>query len=349
MLLEGAQRALRERLPSSWDIGIPVLESTPDAGIDASLSVSVPDGSSHQIAIEVKSTLEPRDVSRLCDRLDPHLNGRAWDIGLVAARYLSPSVRARLREAGLSFVDATGNIYVRSDSPALFIVDRGLDSDPWRGPGRPRGTLKGAPAAQVVRALIDAPGPWRMRELIAAAGASTGSVYRVVEFLESEDLLVRNEDATLSIPNWVTVLHRWSTDYEFLTSNVVSRWIAPRGVESVLGAARATDPETYVLTGSAAAATWAPYAPARSVMAYATNVAEVAAQWDLRATETGANVLIAEPAFSALTRGAFLRADGLKVAAPAQVAADLLTGPARAPSEAEVLIDWMVNHERDWR
>lgn len=349
MLLDIVRRALQERLPGGSAVSVTQLPATPDVGFDATLTFSTPMGQSPRIAVGTKRIVEARDVPRMRDKLDPARSGGAWDIGLVAARYLPATVRKRLIEAGLSFVDATGNIYVRSDVPPLFISDHGLDNDPWRGPGRPRGTLKGAPAAQVVRALLDAPGPWRMRELLTSAQASTGSVYRVVDFLEAEGLLVRNEDATVTLPNWIPVLRRWSADYEFLETNVISRWIAPRGVDSVIRAAQDTDPAAYVITGSVAATTWASYAPARSVMAYATNASEIAKRWGLRATDTGANVLLAEPAYPALTRGAQQRGDGLSIAAPTQVAADLLTGPGRAPSEAEELIDWMVANERDWR
>ena len=40
---------------------------------------------------------------------------------------------------------------------------------------------------------------------------------------------------------------------------------------------------------------------------------------------------------------------GYKVAAPEQVAADLLTGPGRNPSEGEELIKWMEENESEWR
>lgn len=172
----------------------------------------------------------------------------------------------------------------------------------------------------------------------------------MVEFLESEGLLLRDrKEATVVAPEWVSVLRRWSADYEFLRTNVVSSWIAPRGIESVIRLAIDTDLGEYVMTGSIAAETWAPYAPVRSVMAYSPNVLKLAEQWGLRKTDVGANVLLAEPAYSALTRGARRRSDGLMIAAPIQVAADLLTGPGRAPSEAEELIDWMVENESEWR
>ena len=41
--------------------------------------------------------------------------------------------------------------------------------------------------------------------------------------------------------------------------------------------------------------------------------------------------------------------DGLTYAAPAQVAADLLTSPGRGPAEGEALIEWMAQNEGAWR
>jgi hypothetical protein len=41
--------------------------------------------------------------------------------------------------------------------------------------------------------------------------------------------------------------------------------------------------------------------------------------------------------------------DGYPVAAPAQVAADLLNGPGREPAEGEYLIAWMKENEKRWR
>lgn len=349
-LLRVAEQALRARLPNNWTISESRTSRRGTTKADAIIELITPQENRLRIAVDTKRIVEPRDVPRLQERISPPDNAEPWDIALVSARYLSPSVRSRLRGAGLSYADATGNVYLRSDDPPLYIADHGLDRDPWRGPGRPRGTLKGAPAAQTVRALLDTSGPWKMRALASAAEAATGSVYRVVEFLAAEGLLVRNsEDATVTVPDWASVLRRWAADYEFLTTNTVSRWIAPRGIDSVIEAAIATDPGEYAVTGSVAAATWAPYAPARSIAVFSPNARALAEKWHLRETDVGANVLIAEPAYSTLMRGARQRSDGLVVSAPAQVAADLLTGPGRAPSEAEELIDWMAAHEPEWR
>lgn len=340
---------LRDRLPANWGVAVERPDGSPVWSSDALLRLRAPSGSTLAVAVEVKRLVEPRDVPRLRERLNRELDRGVHTVGLVAARYLSPSVRTQLIEAGLSFADATGNLHLRADEPAVFVADRGADSDPWRGRGRPLGTLKGAPAAQVVRALLDRRGPWKIRQLIDASNASTGSVYRVVEFLESEALLVRDDRGLMHVPDWSKLLRRWSEDYQFLSTNAVTRWIAPRGVESAIRLASESGQDDYAVTGSVAAASWAPYAPARSIMAFTSNPTATAERWGLRPTETGANILLAAPQYPALVAGVTRRADGLVIAATAQVAADLLNGPGRAPNEAEELMDWMKTNESIWR
>ena len=348
-LIGKVEAMLRDRLPASWGVTVEELGGEPAWSADALLRLRAPSGRTLTVVVEAKRLVEPRDVPRLREQLNVGIGHGAQTVGLVAARYLSPSVRTRLIDAGLSFADATGNLYLRAEEPAVFVADRGADSDPWRGRGRPRGTLKGAPAAQVVRALLDQPGPWKIRQLIDASKASTGSVYRVVEFLESEALLIRDDRGLIHVPDWSKLLRRWSEDYQFLSTNAVTRWIAPRGVETAIRQASEEDHDDYAVTGSVAAASWAPYAPARSIMAFTSNPTATAERWGLRSTDAGANVLLAAPKYPALMAGAKRRADGLMIAATAQVAADLLNGPGRAPNEAEELMDWMNANEPAWR
>lgn len=299
--------------------------------------------------IEAKRLLEVRDVPRIAEQLQPTSEEWPSSIGLVVSRYLAKSTRDRLEAAELSYADATGNLLLRADSPAVYVFDRGADKDPWRGPGRPRGTLKGAPAAKVVRALVDIPGPWKVRDLVRRSAASTGSVYRVVEFLDAEALATRDPDGLISVPDWVALLRRWSKDYQFLQTNTITRWIAPRGLDALWETIRKSTVRDYAVTGSVAAATWAAYAPARSAMLYSRDPMQAAAEWGLRATDSGANVLLGQPAYDVALQRTVLREDGLRIAAPAQVAADLLTGPGRAPAEAEELMEWMTRNESLWR
>ena len=220
-----AEALLRERIPASWTLTVEVL---PEGGLwDSCFLLRAPNGTQAKIIVHAKRLLDVRDVTPLEEHLE-RFSKFGESTGMVVARYLPPSVRERLAQFGLSYVDATGNIRIHTESPALFVSDRGKDADPWRGPGRPRGTLKGEPAAKVVRSLLDRSGPWKIRELVYDSGASTGSVYRVIEFLEAEELISRTENGLLNSLDWPALLRRWSLDYQFQKSNVTTRWIAPR-------------------------------------------------------------------------------------------------------------------------
>jgi hypothetical protein len=300
------------------------------------------------LLFEVKRNVDGRDVASIAHQLERFTSALPGSTGVLVARYLSPPVRDRLADEGLSYVDATGNVRVTLSRPGLFVSDHGADRDPWRGRGRPRGDLKGAPAAKVVRALLDFDREWSIRQLVAAAQVSTGAAYRVVEFLDEEGLVQRPR-ARVLVPDWQRLLRRWSQDYEFVESSRTTRWIASRGLDRLLARA-AEDRVQYAVTGTLAAAEWAPYAPARAAMIYTPDARGAAEAWDLRPAEAGANVVLAEPESDVVFARSRRAADGgYQITAPTQVAVDLMTGPGRNPAEAEELIDWMARNEPSWR
>jgi hypothetical protein len=340
---------LRERLPGGWTLGA-LSRSTGRRVPDGVVELTNTDGRAATLLLEANRIVEGRDVETLRDRLEEFTDSVPGGYGLVLARYLSPSVRARLRDAGLSYVDATGNVRVIINSPGLFLSDRGADSDPWRGPGRPLGTLRGEPAAKVVRALIDFEGPWTMRGLIEKAKASTGATYRVIEFLEREGLAARTTNGMIRANDWVELLRSWSREYEFARTNQITRWIAPRGLAGL--SSRIVSSESslrYAVSGSLAAKQWAAYAPARLAMMYVENAVAAADAWGLSPADAGTNVLLGEAKFDVVFDRTHRDDSGLVLAAPSQVAVDMMTGPGRNPNEAEELLDWMRRNERSWR
>jgi hypothetical protein len=197
--------------------------------------------------------------------------------------------------------------------------------------------------------LADFRGPWRIRELIDTSRASTGATYRVVEYLEREGLLSKTESGELILNNWRPLLREWSKDYGFSRSNRVTRYIEPRGLPELMNKVANFEDQRYALTGSLAAAEWAPYAPARTAQIYVENAAEAARLWGLRPAEAGVNVLLAEPETDVVFDRAVTNAHGVTTVAPTQAAVDLLTGPGRNPAEAEELMDWMERNEPSWR
>lgn len=338
---------LRDRLPDDWRVS--VQQESVDPAIDAVLTVAAPSGEKVRYLVEAKRLLVRRDVPTVSKRLRQTPTRELDNTeAMVMSRYLAPPIREALMDEDLSFIDATSNMLVQSSRPVLFVRDRGADKDPWRGPGRPRGTLAGEPAARVVRTLVDNRGPWSARDLVEASGASTGATYRVLEFLQEEGLVDKTAEG-YAVKGWPNLLRRWSRDYGFLRTNRISSYIEPRGVEALLSKAANSQYAPYAVTGPTAAAQWAPYAPARAAMIYVGDAAEAADEWGLRPVDKGVNVILAEPKYDVVFSGTSINDQRNIIVATAQAAVDLLTGPGRNPSEGEELISWMELNEPVWR
>ena len=350
-VLRACVAALNSRLPTGWTLVEREEESLGPQRVDAALQLTDPTGTAIALVVEAKRIVERRDLGRIRNQLNDIIRERGGEAkGLVAGRYLSPQVRTELAQLGLAYVDATGNMRIALDRPAIFLADRVTDRDPWRGPGRPRGSLKGDPAARVVRTLIDYRGPLSISGLLRLSGASTGATYRVRDYLVEEGLIEQLPDATYRVPDWPKLLREWAADYA-LPPVSTQAFIAPRGIESLRARAAHVDGFRYAVTGSLAAEEWAPYAPAKLARVYVEDIAAAATWLDLRPTDVGQNVLLVEPkdSRSIVFENTWTARDGVTLAAPSQVAVDLVNGPGRNPAEGEALMTWMAANEAAWR
>jgi hypothetical protein len=341
---------LRKRLPRSWEFD---LRQEPRDGRwrpDALLRLEAPDGTSAQLLVEAKTTLNARDVPHILGRLDAarsEATAERFARPMVIGRYIAPRPRAMLTEAGASYMDATGNLRLEVDRPAVFLEASGVDSDPWRGPDRETSSLRGRPAARVVRALVDFRPPIGIRELSNRSGASLGSTSRTVDFLDREALVERGGRGTITAVDWRNLLARWSEEYSFQDSNQVRPALEPRGLERLLE--RLAEYEgRYAITGALSARRVSEVAAPRMATIFTPEPEQLADVLGLRSGEGAANVLLARP-FDDVVFDRGRIADHVSYAAYSQTAVDLLGGPGRDPAEGEALIEWMAANEGDWR
>jgi hypothetical protein len=294
-----------------------------------------------RISVEAKLRLDPGQLRRLLSTvvLEPRRT-------LLVTSYLSRAAQSLLAERNVNYADATGNVRLALQKPALFLRLEGASKEPWREP-RPLRSLRGPVAGRVIRALCDLRPPFRVRDLAQTLRTSAAMVSRVLDILDREGLVEREPRGPIAAVDWERLLRRWTEDYSFARSNRVRQAVALKGVPALVDCLRKAK-TTYCVTGSLAVQAIRSVAPPRLAMVYAMDMVQLSGELDLEPTDTGANVLVAEP-FDQVVFERTSKRDGVVYAALSQVAADLLTGPGRSPQEAEVLIEWMKTHEPAWR
>lgn len=346
------EQRLLSALPPDWRVRKSAEEPIPgDSRPDLVLEVLAPDGRRATLAVEAKSRLQTRDVVRQIDRWSSSAQRTKRKlrraVPVLVAPFITDRSRAALEAAGWSYADLTGNTLLRLDAPALFVRLAGATKDPWPPTDTPVRSLKGPKTARLVRALCDYRPPLRLRALAERAGVDPGYTSRVLRFLDSEDLIERSRSEGISRVNWRGLIERWTKDYSVLETNFASSYLEPRGLPRFLESLREADLDLAV-SGSLAASRLVSVAPARLALVYVGDAQLTARKANLRPADAGANVVLLEPFDGVVFERARVER-GITYVATSQLAADLLTGPGRDPSEGQELLGWMERNEPAWR
>jgi hypothetical protein len=343
--------ALVSALPSSWSIVSQPEGKRGNKRVDAVMALTAPDGSTRTVLVEVKRIAEPRDVAAALRQLTAYQRSPDETLMLVAP-YLSPRARELLQEGGAGWFDATGNLRLQLDRPAVFIDVAGASRNPFTdSEDRRLKSLKGPGAARVVRALLDEKLPLGVRALADAADVGPATSSRVTDLLVREELITRDQAGRIRAVKKRSLVRRWTADYGINSSNQAVPLLASRGIEPVLNALQRYDGD-YAITAEVAARRYLPsetaaVAPLALLTLFVPDATDAADALSLRRAQRGANVVLTEP-FDSMVFQRSTQKERLVYAAPSQVVADLLTGAARAPEQADALLDALAANDRAW-
>lgn len=356
-LIDQAIAWLEQRLPAGWEVNRPgelgptTLDTGDERLVDSTLAVKGPSGTYVTMAVEAKQSLPPRAVESLLPPLAQtvrKLGGGVVPL-LVVAPWLGERSQELLTEQGINFIDLTGNAMVRFDNPVLYIRTVGASRNP-SPKDQGQAQLRGAKAARLIRLLADVRPPYGVRKLAEAADLAPGYVSRLLSTLYRESLIEREPRGPVESVDVAALLRRWASSYDVFRSNKAETFVARQGGKRLL-AAMAEDPGAgtrIAITGSFAAARLAPVTAPVMLLFYCDAPELIARDFDLIPADEGANVAILRP----FDRVVWLRPtteDGLRYAAPSQVAVDSLTGNGRMPAEGEAVLEWMMENESSWR
>jgi hypothetical protein len=332
------ERRLLEILPPGWELRS---HRADDRRADVTWRLAAPGGEEAVFAVRTTRAALGRQLDGLLAQLDG-----TDGLPLVAGAFLSTTLREALAARGVSFADATGNYRLVADRPGLFVERHGANKDPWPTDDTLR-SLRGRAAGRAVRALVDFRPPFGVRDLAKRASVPLGSLSRTLDLLDREGLVQRGPRGDVNDLDWEGAIRRWGQDYSFVRSNRSAHYYVAGGLEAM--AKRLVRPKRpYAVTGAVAAQRLVPTSATGPVVLYVEDLDLGAERLGLGPATTQANVVLVEGYDPVVFERPVLR-DRIRMAAPSQVAVDLLTDPGSDPATADELLAWMRATPEAWR
>lgn len=267
-----------------------------------------------------------------------HADSSPTLVPLLVVPYMGAAGQRRCRDAGVAWLDLSGNAHIVV--PGLRIVVLGHDNE-FKKVGRPSNAF--APkSARISRWLLMHPNePTLQRDLARHTGVDEGYTSRIVGRLTEMDLLRRDADGLLSVPEPGLLLDAWSEGYRFDRHRLVRGHLAARTGDELtdkLASRLRANGIAHAFTGLPAAWQYSHFAMFRLASVYLPDGATQSTLEALGVREgsRGANVWLLTPDDEGVLQGAS-DVDGLRCVHPVQVWLDLQEHPERASEAADAL------------
>jgi hypothetical protein len=338
-LLSEGLRALQQNLYSIPSLAIEEITPAGQDVSDITLRVSLP-GTAQIIWADVKSSGQPRYARQVGNRFF-RMRSQSPDIyGVFIAPYISPSSAAICVQAGIGYVDLSGNcrlsfqniFILRENQPNRFVMRKELAS------------LFAPRSERILRALLTYPKRvWTTTALSVAANVSMGMVSHIKKLLADREWIRLMEGGFQLIAPF-DLLGTWAENYSFRKNKLYDFYSLkdPYEFESDLSNACSNAGIPYALTGFSASARLAPAVRYQRAMAYVQgDIPTLASRIDLKSVSSGPNVTLLSP----YDEGVFLDSrliDNIVVVNPIQVYLDLKKYRGRGEEAAETLLNQVI-------
>jgi hypothetical protein len=289
--------------------------------------------------IECKASGSTAGIAGAIERVREH-KGRPPKAAtpVIAVPYMGPSGRRLCADAGVSWLDLSGNVNIRA--PGLIAL---IESQPNAFVRRGRPSSVFAPkSSRVIAALLTARAEsWTQRELARATALGEGFVSRIVGRLVADELVVRETNGSIHVRDPNLLLDAWREDYDFERHHVVRGHIASRSGEALLprfADVLGKDPSAYAVTGLPAAWLYSHFAGFRLATVYVREIptADSLKALGFREEPRGANVWLVVPRDEVVFYASTTR-EGVSCVNPVQAYLDLKSQPERSAEAATEL------------
>ena len=293
----------------------------------------------HKFVVEYKSRANAGDVLaaiRVVQEQAPALGKKV--LPLVAVPYMGEVGRQLCAEAGVNWLDFSGNAHLKGHGLHVHVEGR---PNQFIRPGRPS-TVFAPKSARIARWLLIHLGQsFSQQQLADSTGLDKGLTSRVVRELEAQRLVVREEGGAVKVTDFNAMLDAWREAYDFSKHHILRGHIPARSSDEVLRQlAEQLKRETieHAATGLAGAWLLNQFAGFRLVVCYVTRLPSGEAQraMGFREESRGENVWLVVPNDEGVFHGAAER-EGIRCVHPVQAYLDLKNHPERSAEAAEQL------------
>jgi hypothetical protein len=289
--------------------------------------------------IEVKGSVSAAHVAAAARQVREYAARlRTRSVPLVAVPFMGEVGRKACEEAGVGWLDLSGNAHIVA--PGLRVIVEGRPNR-FRSVGRPP-NLFAPRSSRIVRWLLVNPDrACNQREIARSTGLDEGFVSRLVGRLESDGYVARDGQGALRPKDAGLLLDAWRESYEFSRHTLHRGHVAARSGDALLREVIATLTEQQVdhaATGLAAAWVLTRFAAFRVATVYLAGdpPADLLQRLGYRDDPRGANLWLVVPNDQGVFQAA-VRKDGVRCVHPVQVYVDLKGHPERAREAAERL------------
>jgi hypothetical protein len=272
-------------------------------------------------------------------KLNAYTTGKTDCVSVIVARYLSPDRQKKCKDAGINFIDLSGNVLFIYGS--LYIERVGF---PNRFPEKRRGRGPFSDKASLIlRLLLSQKNKmWGIRELAGSVNLDPGFVSRMARELEKRNYAVR-VNSKIRIRSAKSILDDWVHEYNYKKNRDLKLFLLASDPEVIIKKLRNLNiPEdiNYMLGLHAGGSLVAPYAAYNLVHIYIQsqqNADYFITQLKLREADQGENIVLLFPFYKQSAFYGKQKSRGLWVASDIQLYLDLYNYPLRGLEQAEHL------------
>lgn len=293
------------------------------------------------ILLEIKTLGTPKSIRQAVNSLSRQLQNDPMTYGVIVAPYISAKSDAICKEAGIGYVDLSGNcsiafqqVYIRRENMAnRYPFKTSLSS------------IYSPKSERILRVLLGYPYQvWKAVDLADEAQVSLGMITQVGKKLIEEEWLKKSSHG-IALIQPESLLEDWTNHYT-IRRNILNQYYSVKSLQNIekdVADRCNTLNIPYALTGFSACNRLAPMVRGQRAMIYVSRDFDLVAEnVGLKPVNSGANVILIQPYDDGVYWNGKL-IDDLQIVDPVQAYLDVKKNPGRGEEAADFLLQEVIN------